>query len=172
MKHSLLATLSSLLLELQLGAPEEIILERLIDVIYEHKKSKTLEIFLHIQELERRAKEAELQKMYTGLETSLHAFSSLSRHLLEDKTSAQAKSTAKYYAASDNIATLIMICKAYFHNGEYGGASLNGRWILDSLINMLRKNKSKYLEGGDSYQWVLNNDHKEYIDMLIEKHNI
>ncbi len=151
---------------------EKYVNQDMLQYLYDINKENTLTLFLNIQELERKEQKQELQTMYMGLESSMHNFSNLSRRLLEDKTSRQAKASAEEYIESGNLAYLIYICKAYFADGEYNGASNSGKWVLDSFINILRNNKAKYIEGGDSYDWAKNHGHEDYINLIIQKYNL
>ncbi len=164
--------LNGWLFALQMGANDDDIISQMIDLVYEYHKEKTIIIFLQIQELERQSKEKELAIMYHGLEDSLHNFASLTRAILDEKTSKQAKSKANEFINSDNLAYLIGMCMAYFPKGIHQGASNNGRWILNSFVEILRKNKEKYVEGGESYEWTEMMGYVDYINLIIKEHNL
>ncbi len=129
-----------------------------------------LPLFLRIQQLEvDRVKEEKLV-LYRGLEESMHNSVSLGKHLLEDKTSRQAKDYAKFLFESfeGNIAMLINTMKAYFPKGVSDGASNNGKWFYDKFVELLKANKDKYLPNGDSYNWVQMFKHEEYINLILK----
>ena len=168
---SLKSTLENLILQLELGQSESEVYHQLINLIHSKYKDKMLPLFLRIQQLEvDRIKEEKLV-LYKGVEESMHNTSSLAKHLLEDKTSKQAKDFAKYLFENfeGNIAMLINTMKSYFPNGTSEGTSNNGKWFYDKFVELLTKNKTKYLPGGSSYDWVQMFNHEEYINLILKE---
>lgn len=139
-----------------------------LKLIYSKNKENTLNLFLKIQELDKKRIEEENMILYRGLEDGMHSLTSVCKHLLEEKTSRKAKDYAKILFKEVNIAYLINICKAYFPEGNSKGASNNGKWFFEKFKEMVINNKEKYLEGGDSYKWVQMQGHESYINKILK----
>lgn len=153
---------------------EKQVLNKLTNIIYDEYGENTLNLFLTIQQLDIQQVKIKQQELYRGMEFAMHSSSAMGRHLLEDKTSRQAKEYAKYvFTPKDaNIASIIYTCKAYFIDGKSNGASNNGKWYFDKLIEILKTNKKDYLKGGKSYDWAINNDVADYIELVIKENKL
>lgn len=138
----------------------------LINLIYEKNKDNTLNLFLRIQELDKERIQKENNRLYRGLESGMHMFSSLSRSFLESKS--EASSYLKEALDGDNISHLIIVCKSYFPKGKSDGASNNGKWFFSKFTDMLVKHRKKYEDGGEYYSWAKNQGHTEYINLVLE----
>lgn len=141
----------------------------LLHVVYEQNKGNTLELFLNIQELDKKRIRAENQLLYRGVESGMHSFSSLARTFLDNKTSHKAKSLLKFMLEENNAPYLIDVCKAYFPSGESKGASNNGVWFFDKFKDMLLVNKDNYDKDGKDYKWAKMFNHLEYIELVLLK---
>lgn len=150
---------------------EEQVARELVNIIYEYYQENLLTLILQIQQMDIDRIKREKMILYRGLEDGMHGMSILSEYLLEENTSRQAKDSAKFYFEPDdgNIAMLINIAKAYFPNGTSEGASKSGKWFFDKFVSLLKNNKEKYLEGGDSYDWAKSLNHCDYIDLVLKK---
>lgn len=146
-------------------------MDMVIDIVYKAHQDKTLQLFLAIQERDRAKMKKETSASYHAMQTAMHNFAGLSKHLLEDKTSRASKELAKEYLEGDNIAYTIDTIKIYFSNGTSEGCSASGKWLFDKFVKMLIANKGQYVEGGDSRKWAENFDHTTYIDLLLEKYD-
>lgn len=140
----------------------------LMDIIYKRNKGDTLKLFLGIQDRDKKRMEEEVSKHYQATQSAMHNLSGISRPLLEDKTSRGAREYAKYLFEGDNISGVIDIIKIYFPDGTYGGAANAGVWFFDKFVDMLKANREKYEEGGDSREWAERYGHSEYIDMTLK----
>lgn len=141
----------------------------IIQILHDHYDGNLLSSFLEIEQLNKEKLQKEKDLLYFGLEDAMHNLSSVSRHLLEDSTSRQAKNYAKVLFTEDNLAYIIRIAKAYFPKGTCEGASINGKWFFNTFKDLLIKHKDKYLKGGDSYNWVCNFEHIDYINLVLSK---
>lgn len=139
----------------------------IVEFLYKREKGNLLQIFLYIDKLSKENIKKELNLSYQGLQDGIHNMTSLAKYLLEDKTSKQAKGLAKFLFLDDNIAFTINIMKAYFPDGKVNRASNNGRWFYTKFVNMIKKNKEKYLKGGDSYNWAKSYNHINYINLIL-----
>jgi len=157
---------------LDIGTPKEVVLKTIVEYIYSQYKDDTLKLFLTLQELEKKEIKKEKEILHFGLQDAMHGLSALGSSLLEEKTSRQAKATAKFYFRSENLANLINICKPYFPDGVAGNASASGEWFFKQFVNLLIKHKDKYTKGGDSYDWVKQYDHEEYINLVLKNNDI
>lgn len=171
MEPNLTDKLRTLLVLLSLGESEEVVYQKLVEIIHTRYKKDMLTLFLQIQELDKLDMQKKLQTMYLGLQDGMHNSAILAKLLLESKTSRAAKEAAAYYFKSDNIASLINIMKAYFPNGKADGCSNAGRWFYDSFVEQLMLHKHKYLEGGSSYNWVTMYGHEDYINLILKINN-
>jgi len=152
--------------------PEEDVMGFIIDYVYSNKKENTLDLFLKIQELDRLRVKEENNLLYRGLEESMSNFGIIARHLVEDKTSRQAKDTTNHLCLGDNLASLIRSCMAFFPDGERGGTARSTGWILLKLVDILKNHKEKYIEGGINYSWSCMMGYDNYIALIIEKHKL
>lgn len=144
----------------------------IINILYNHYQGNLFKIVMEIDNsAKEKAKEKELI-LYKGVEDGMHNFSSLAHHILEDTNIRKARRFAKFFLEEDNIAMTINIMKAYFPGGTCKGASTNGQWFFNKFKEMLTKNKDKYLEGGNSYDWACNYKHIDYIRKLLKEENV
>lgn len=164
--------LAELIKLIDLGLPEDKVIDSLIELVHDIYKDRMLVLFLKINELDKKDIKAQNLLFYRGLEDGMHGMTFLGSHLLEDKTSKQAKSFAKDQFEGNNLAHIIYICRAYFPKGTSEGASNNGKWFFDKFLSILKENKDRYLEGGDSYDWTIMFNHKDYIDLVIKENNL
>lgn len=150
---------------------DEEVLTEIIKELYGHSKGDLLPAFIAIDKLAKEEAKAERQLMYRGVEDMIGNFSMVSMHLLEGKTSRQAKDRVKYLTLNEegNIAHMIAAMKAYFPDGKVNGASNAGTWYFNKFKDLLLKNKSKYLKGGSSYNWAIDYEHFEYIKLFIDE---
>lgn len=158
------------LIELGLIDNDEILNITLINEIYEYNKENTLKLFLKIQEFEHNRLKKENNKYYKATVESLNIHAHLSMLLLEEKTSRQAKNYVNYILNSDNIASIIDVCKVIFPKGNAIGHNKVQIWFFDKFVNMIKNNLCQYQKGGKSRKWADNFDHTEYIDKIIELH--
>ena len=164
MKNKLEIWLSALKIGL---VTEAQVLEEIVQFVYDRYKENTLTLFLQIQELDKKSKDKEYLFLYQGLQDAVHGMSGLARDIIENKTKMQVNERVKFYFKEDNIAMLIQICKAYFPSGNCNGASTSGKWFFEKFKEILIRHKSKYIKGGDSYQWTINMGHNDYIDLVL-----
>jgi len=145
--------------------------DTLLRMLYSHSGGDILNYFMILQEEDRKAKNEELNMMYQGLQESMHNFVDLGKQLLENKTSKQAKSSAKLLLENEdgNIAHMINTMKSYFPNGTVGCASGYGKWFYNKFVIQLMKHKEKYLPNGESYDWVKLFEHEEYINLILKE---
>ena len=148
-----------------------LVLKEMVNVLFNHTDGNLLTFFMIIDKLSKDKRQKELNEMYQGLQDGMHSQAMLSRHLLEDKTSKQAKDFAKFYFnyKDGDIASLINIAKAYFKDGTANGASNSGHWWFEQFVKILKSNKDKYLEKGSSYKWACNYNHIDYIKLVLSK---
>ena len=140
----------------------------LLDLIYEQHGDNTMAMFVKIQELEKKRVKEERLLLYRGLQDGIHNFVGVARKLKEEKTKRQANDYLRIMFFEDDICSMISTCKAYFPKGISRGASSNGKWYFETFLNVLRKHGEKYKEGGDSYNWVKNNDHEDYLELIFK----
>ena len=139
----------------------------LVEIVYSENKSKTVKLFLRLQELERKEMKEELMLHYMASESNMNNVVHVSKALLENKTSDKAKMIAAILFEDDNIPQLIQHCISYFPKGNSYGASNSGVWYFTKFKEMLVKYKEKYQEGGSSRSWAENFNYSEYIDLVL-----
>ena len=143
----------------------------LLELIYERNKENTMNLFLRISELDKKRLREEKMVLYHGLENGMHSFVHLSRLLMEEKTSRQAKDMLKHVFEGSDLTYILPICKAYFPDAKLHNASNNGRWFLNKFRDLVQRNKADFEEGGKSYDWAKINKHLDYIKLVLENIN-
>lgn len=149
---------------------DDAIKTELISIIHKEYKDDMLPLFLRIQQLDKEEQERKNRILYGGLEDAMHNMTNLGKYLLEEKTSRQAKDSAKFMFTGDNIAYLIRVAMAYFPNAVSDGASNNGKWFFDKFVEMVLANRHKYQKGGNDRTWLQNMNYDKYIDLILEKY--
>lgn len=149
---------------------EDAIKTELINLLHEEYKQDMLPLFIRIQQLDKEQVENEKRLLYGGLEDAMHNMVNISRYLLEEKTSRQAKDSVKFMFESNNIAYLIRVMMAYFPNATSKGASNSGKWVFDKFIKLVLDNRHKYQKGGNDRTWLQNMKYDKYIDLILEKY--
>lgn len=143
------------------------IVGELVNIVYDNYKENMLDLFLIISEKDKNRIKEEKNILYHGLQESMHNLSGIANDLLNQKTSRQAKDQTKYLFESDNIASLIQTCKAYFPDGTAKGASNSGKWFFETFKENVIKNKEHYLEGGKYYSWTQGSGNEDYIKLVL-----
>jgi len=163
--------LQQLLSYLELGIPEDDVEKELLNFIYFKNKENTLNLFLRIQELDRQRIKEENNFYFQGLQDSLGSLGVIGEELLNKKDPKKAKAFAEFIF-NENPSYLINCCKVYFPNAKSNGGSGATKFVMDKLVEMIRKNKSKYIKGGDSYDWTVMFKHDKYIELIIKEYNL
>lgn len=140
-----------------------------LGIVYDEHKEDTMAMFVQIQEKDKKRLRKEELKLKMAVENSMHSFIHIAKALLENKTSHKAKAFAKYAVDDDDITYLIDTCKVYFPDGKAKYAAPNAKWFLDKFIQILKKHKDKWIEGGSSRDWAVQFGHAEYIDLVLSQ---
>ena len=149
---------------------DEMIVDKLVDIVYDAYKKDTLKLFLTLQEIERKEMEIERNNMYMGLTDSLGNLGIISQHLLEDKTSREAKAFTKELFEGDNIGYIMNAIKAAFPKGKvtnHNGAMV---WVFNKFRDIVLKHSSMYLNGA-SKGWAMIFNHLPYLKKVFNIHN-
>lgn len=146
--------------------------EVLIKLLYDVNKENTMNLFLRIQELDRKRIAVELLEWKIAAESTMNNFVGVSKKLLENKTSKQAKKYLDFIFDDDEVIVhLIHFCKIYFKDGTSKGSSNNGQWYFDKFKDSLLRTKEKWLPDGVNHNWVLKHEHEEYIKLILANHS-
>lgn len=152
---------------------DEYVISDIIKILYQHTQGNLMQYFLNIDQYTKDAMKLQIRSLKTGIQDSTHIASSLSRHLLEDKTSRTAKQTAAYLFESDDgqIAQLINTAKVLFPDGTSEHCSDNERWWFSKFVKTVIDHKHRYLHGGSSHEWAKTYHHLDYITLIITKYD-
>ena len=148
---------------------DEMIVDKLIDIVYAEHKQNTLKLFLDIQERERKEMEVERNLMYMGLLSALGNLGIIGKHLLEDKTSREAKAFTKELFEGDNIAYLLDAIKVAFPKGKVTNHSGAMTWVFDKFLKTFMLHSNMYLNG-ISRGWAKTFNHTEYLNKVFNNH--
>lgn len=120
---------------------------------------KIFSIILSIKEKENEEREDEL---YKALDSSFNYFGSVTKELIENKTSHKAKNAADYIMKK-NSSVLGWIFKGYDKNA-FGKGSIISNYFFEKFKNMIKKERNveweKMMEVHDYYNKVIENDSK------------
>ena len=152
-----------------LGASDSELIQQLVEYLYNETGGDLIQFFVLIDKLNKDKMKKENMILYRGLEDAMHHFSFFSE---QSKKGNKIKPFVNFYFNNPegNVAFIINIMKAYFPDGEVGGAANSGKYFFDKFKELLLKNKDKYLNG-ENTEWAKSQNHYDYIKMFIEKNN-
>lgn len=138
------------------------------DILYEKYKDDPSRLFTNINNRIISEQKKQQENIIKGLSDAVQHASMFMEYFVNGE-SEEAKSVIETIIFSNNISFVINICKAYFPNGDYGFAPQASRWFFDKSVELILKEKDRYLETGDSYTWAVQYGHIEYIKLIIKK---
>ncbi len=151
---------------------DSMIESKLMDMVYERNKGKTLQMFLKIQELDKQRIERELNLQMMAVSSGMHSLTHIIRLLTENKTSRKAKLFIEMLLNGEGgLSYIIDIGKAVFPKGKPTTHSNNGRWFFDKLEQQIVNNRESFKSGGDSYSWATNYNHLDFINLILENYD-
>lgn len=164
--------LKSILVGLELGMGTKDAVDELAIIVYQYYRKNTMALFMRLKQLEDDAQREENRKIWSAMELTAGFFSGVAKRLLEEPNSRRAKNLAKEVFLSENVAYIIPFCAQYYPDGKKSGGSGASSWWYDRVVDIIRKNKDRYLPGGESYDWAEQNGWSEYIQLLIKENDL
>lgn len=143
------------------------LVKTLVGIVYNEHQDNTLNLFLQIQELDKKRIKAENQKLYLGLQDAVHNLSSY-MSCAEKRDWDKLLTIHEMYTDDGNLAHLIQICKAYFPEGNSKGASNSGKKFFDVFANLVKRYQNNYIpETGTSHNWAKQFDYLDYLKLVL-----
>jgi hypothetical protein len=164
--------LKSILVGLELGLGSKDAIDELVKIVFQYYGKNTMALFMRLKQLEDDKQREENRKVWSAMELTAGFFSGVAQYLLEEPNSKRAKNLAKEVFLSENLAYTIPFCAQYYPDGKRSGGSSASVWWYDKVVDIIRKNKDRYLPGGESHDWAVDNEWYDYILLLIKENEL